>query len=138
MSELRCINDYGPGAGGVEHKDVTLHAFGAAPFPVPLCARCAAESAGVVGKVLGETFEAVAAGQPRPEIAPEHVERVCKPGKPGCCAYLASVELPKFFCAKGDHGLRLLIQARLRSGTLGAKGDNCAGPPGYGAKDAPL
>lgn len=60
-----------------------------------------------------------------------HVEAVCKPGSPGCCAYLASRKLPDFFCAKGDPDLRQVIEARRAEGTLGAKGDNCSGSPDY-------
>jgi hypothetical protein len=64
-------------------------------------------------------------------LDPDHVERVCRRGQPGCCAYLASARLPDFFCAKGDAGLADVIRGRLREGTIGARGDNCSGPPDY-------
>jgi hypothetical protein len=68
-------------------------------------------------------------------IPTAHVEKVCKPGQPGCCAYLASAAPPTFFCAKGVPSLLAVVQARLEAGTLGARGDNCAGPPGWEIAD---
>ncbi len=66
-----------------------------------------------------------------------HVAAVCKPGTPACCAYLAMGRgAPRRFCAKGagEQDLRAAIEARLAEGTMGARGDNCSGPPEYTPK----
>lgn len=69
------------------------------------------------------------------QIHPDHVVKVCRPGSgPGCCAYLASVEPPIYFCAKVMPDLVRAIRERMADGTMGARGDNCSGPPDYKPK----
>jgi len=68
---------------------------------------------------------------PDPLIPAEHVEKICRPGQPGCCAFLASRQPPEYFCAKAAPDLLRAIQSRLAEGTMGAQGDNCSGPPDY-------
>lgn len=80
--------------------------------------------------------EARAPASQWPLIPQEHVERVCRPGQPGCCAYLASVRLPEYFCAKVVPDLALTIVRRLAAGDINATGDNCAGPPTYRERPA--
>lgn len=68
-----------------------------------------------------------------PLIPPEHVERVCRPGQgEKTCRFLASRELPKYFCVKSDPELWAFVNARAAEGHLGSKGDNCSGPPDFG------
>ena len=55
-----------------------------------------------------------------------YVDFVCKLGQgEQCCAFLM-MGLDGFECAK-DSGFELTIRARLKRGTMGAKGDNCEG-----------
>lgn len=65
-------------------------------------------------------------------IPAHHVAAVCRPGdRENCCAFIASDAPPSFFCAKGDPLLVLAIRERLAEGSMGARGDNCSGPPDY-------
>jgi hypothetical protein len=84
----------------------------------------------------GRTFLALQRSPMSNELIPnEHVEKVCKPGcGEETCRYLASRQLPDYFCAKGDKDLLKFIELRVAQGTLGSKGDNCSGPPDYKVK----
>ena len=65
------------------------------------------------------------------QLSEDHIEKVCQPGKEGCCAFLVMGE--HFFCAKESPDLREQIEDRLRRGAMTATGDNCSGPPRFRA-----
>lgn len=71
-----------------------------------------------------------------PLIPADVVERLCQPGtgEKTTCRYLASRQMPHYFCAKSDPELGAFIDKRLAEGTIGSKADNCSGPPDYQPK----
>lgn len=57
-------------------------------------------------------------------------QSVCRfGGRETTCAFLAMGD--GFFCAKGMPHVAEVIRGRLADGTMGAKGDNCSGPPDF-------
>lgn len=54
-----------------------------------------------------------------------YIENVCKPGKADCCRYLVMSE--GWECAKLHPGLKLMLDDRVKAGTIRAVGDNCEG-----------
>lgn len=83
---------------------------------VGLCERC----------LMTKVF----APKPSPVPVPEGYEdKVCKKGqKDLMCSYLGM--MPKFMCLKGSN-VEEIINERRREGSMGAKGDNCSGPPDF-------
>lgn len=55
----------------------------------------------------------------------QHIENVCKPGKVDCCRYLMMGD--GWECAKLDQPFKVLLDERVKSGTIRAVGDNCEG-----------
>lgn len=99
-----------------------FYADGADP-KVGLCERCK----------MSEVF-AVNTNQPHPLPNEGHAKKVCKSGQSAAtCAFLSagggSGEV-SFKCAK-DSMIEVNIRQRLAEGTMGAKGDNCSGPPDF-------
>jgi len=63
-------------------------------------------------------------------VTPEHAETVCKSGKGEiACSFLGLGE-GGFSCLKKS-SFESAIQERRRAGSIGAKGDNCSGPPDF-------
>lgn len=59
-------------------------------------------------------------------IPEKHVREVCKIGQGAAtCRYLAVSS--EFTCAKNDPGLKALLDAKVASGKMGSKDDNCEG-----------
>ncbi len=59
------------------------------------------------------------------KIPDGYVHRVCKPGKPDCCRYLALRD--GMCCVKTHDGLKKMLDDRVAAGTIRATGDNCIG-----------
>jgi hypothetical protein len=69
-------------------------------------------------------------GNPEP-IDQERITNVCKLGQGNAaCAFLAMSMSPGFGCAKRS-SLEDTIRQRIQEGSMGAKGDNCSGPPAF-------
>lgn len=62
-------------------------------------------------------------------INSEYAIRVCQPGQgETTCAFLGAS--PKFMCTKCTP-VEEVLRNKLKNGLMGAKGDNCSGPPAF-------
>ena len=63
-------------------------------------------------------------------IPADHVKAVCRLGEgKATCAFL-TIGMGGAECAKGDV-FESAVRARLKTGSMGAQGDNCSGPPDF-------
>jgi hypothetical protein len=99
---------------GIEHISVTLKRSGGYPgFTIPLC-----------------DLEPTVA-EPLPELTEDHVKSVCRPGADhDTCRYLAMS--PKGWSCEKHSSLAQLIDDRVASKTIVARGDNCTGRASIG------
>lgn len=58
-----------------------------------------------------------------------HIEKFCQPGKAECCRYLM-MGGEGWECAKLQPALKLVLDDRVKEGTIRAVGDNCEGKTG--------
>ena len=65
------------------------------------------------------------------DIPEEKIKTLCKPGDGAAtCSFLLAGRGARFSCSKGT-AFQATIDNRRAAGTMGAKGDNCSGPPDY-------
>lgn len=63
-------------------------------------------------------------------LTKEHLADVCKLGKGAATCSFLTMGGGGFECAKGT-AFEAAIRQRWAAGTMGAKGDNCSGPPDF-------